>query len=50
MIKFIHICDEVFKCLANSPSVLKAREIGERIITKMKEFIKIFIKGVAAIK
>ena len=28
------IRDEVFKCLANRPSVLKAREIGKRIITK----------------
>jgi len=42
------IRDEVFKCLDNRPSVLKAREIGKRIITKMKEFIEIFIKGVAA--
>ena len=42
------IRDEVFKCLANRPSVLKAREIGKRIIIKMKEFIEIFIKGVAA--
>jgi len=42
------IRDEVFKCLANRPSVLKAREIGLRIVTKMKEFIEIFIKGVAA--
>jgi type I restriction enzyme R subunit len=50
MIKFIHNRDEVFKCLANRPSVLKAQEISERIITKMKEFIEIFIKGVAAIK
>lgn len=24
--------DEIFKCLDNRPSVLKAREIGERII------------------
>ena len=42
------IRDEVFKCLDNRPSVLKAREIGERIITKMKEFVDLFIKGVAA--
>lgn len=42
------IRDEVFKCLDNRPSVLKAREIGERIITKMKEFVEIFIKEVAA--
>ena len=42
------IRDEVFKCLDSRPSVLKAHEIGSRIITKMKEFIEIFIKGVAA--
>ena len=42
------IRDEVFKCLDNRPSVLKAREIGERIIEKMKEFVAVFIKGMAA--
>ena len=31
-----------------NPSVLKAREIGERIIAKMKEFVEVFIRGVAA--
>jgi type I restriction enzyme R subunit len=40
--------DEVFKCLDNRPSVLKAREIGERIIAKMKAFIEVFVRGVAA--
>ena len=40
--------DEVFKCLQNRPSVLKAREIGERIIAKMKEFVEVFVSGVAA--
>ncbi|MCD4679518.1 MAG: hypothetical protein K8S00_03940, partial [Bacteroidales bacterium] len=40
--------DDVFKCLDNRPSVLKAREIGERIIRKMKEFVDVFVKGVAA--
>ena len=40
--------DDVFKCLDNRPSVLKAREIGERIINKMKEFVEVFIRGVAA--
>ncbi|MFK8013285.1 MAG: type I restriction endonuclease subunit R [Marinicellaceae bacterium] len=39
------IRDEVFKCLDNRPSILKAREIGERIIHKMKEFVEIFIMG-----
>jgi hypothetical protein len=33
---------------ANRPSVLKAREIGKRIISKMKEFINVFVRGVAA--
>ena len=39
------IRDEVFKCLDNRPSILKAREIGERIIEKMKEFVSIFVNG-----
>lgn len=37
--------DEIFKCLGDRPSILKAREIGERIIFKMKEFVEIFEKG-----
>ncbi|MFC2084704.1 type I restriction endonuclease subunit R [Bacteroidota bacterium] len=40
--------DEVFKCLDNRPSVLKAKEIGERIINKMKEYIEVFVRGIAA--
>ena len=39
------IRQDVFKCLDNRPSILKAREIGERIITKMKKYINIFIDG-----
>ncbi|TXE15708.1 type I restriction endonuclease subunit R [Psychroserpens burtonensis] len=39
------IRDDVFKCLGNRPSVLKARSIGERIITKMTEFVEVFING-----
>ncbi|MDG1730399.1 MAG: type I restriction endonuclease subunit R [Algibacter sp.] len=39
------IRDEVFKCLDNRPSILKAREIGERILNKMKEFVEVFING-----
>tara|TARA_R110000868_G_scaffold152299_2_gene376938 strand:+ start:801 stop:3704 length:2904 start_codon:yes stop_codon:yes gene_type:complete len=39
------IKDDVFKCLDNRPSILKAREIGERILAKMKEFVQIFIEG-----
>tara|TARA_R110002096_G_scaffold431980_1_gene647963 strand:+ start:514 stop:1377 length:864 start_codon:yes stop_codon:yes gene_type:complete len=37
--------DEVFKCLDSRPSILKAREIGERIIDKMKEFVQVFVNG-----
>lgn len=39
------IKDDVVNCLDNRPSVLKAREIGERILSKMKEFIQVFIEG-----
>ncbi|REG87441.1 type I restriction endonuclease subunit R [Winogradskyella sediminis] len=39
--------DEVFKCLDNRPSILKAREIGERILDKMKEFVQVFVNGMA---
>lgn len=39
------IRDEVFKCLDNRPSILKAREIGERILSKMKEFVDVFVNG-----
>ncbi|MCA0154455.1 type I restriction endonuclease subunit R, EcoR124 family [Winogradskyella vincentii] len=39
------IRNEVFKCLDNRPSILKAREIGERIISKMKEFVQVFVEG-----
>jgi len=40
--------DDVFKCLSHRPSVLKARQVGERIIAKMKEFVEVFVRGVAA--
>ena len=39
------IKEDVFKCLDNRPSILKAREIGDRIIEKMKEFVNVFING-----
>ena len=42
------IRDEVFSCLDNRPSILKAREIGERILDKMKEFIEIFEMGMVS--
>ena len=37
--------DEVFNCLDNRPSIFKAREIGERILDKMKTFIEVFVNG-----
>ncbi|AUC81778.1 type I restriction endonuclease subunit R [Lacinutrix sp. Bg11-31] len=37
--------DEVFKCLDSRPSILKAREIGERILDKMKEYVQVFVEG-----
>jgi len=40
--------DEVFRCLGNRPSILKAREIGERIIAKMKEYVEVFERGMVA--
>jgi type I restriction enzyme R subunit len=40
--------DEVFKCIGNRPSILKAKEIGERIIHKMKEYVEVFVKGMVA--
>lgn len=42
------IKDEVFQCLDNRPSILKARVIGDRIIAKMKEFVEVFVNGMVA--
>ena len=42
------IRQDVFKCLDNRPSILKAREIGERIIVKMKKYVDVFIEGMTA--
>ena len=40
--------DEILKCLGNRPSILQAREIGERILSKMKEYVNVFEVGMAA--
>ena len=37
--------DEVFACLGDRPSVLKAREVGDRIIAKMREYVEVFVRG-----
>jgi len=42
------IRDEVLKCLGGRPSILQAREIGERIIAKMKQYVEVFVRGMAA--
>ena len=42
------IRDDVFKCLDNRPSILQARSIGVRIISRMREFVETFIQGMAA--
>ncbi len=39
------IRDEVFACLDNRPSIFKAREIAERILDKMKQFVNVFVNG-----
>ena len=38
--------DDVFKCLETRPSVLKAKEIGEHIIDRMKAYVEVFIRVV----
>ncbi len=40
--------EDVIKCLAERPSILQARRIGEKIIGKMKEYVQIFVKGLVA--
>lgn len=42
------IRDDVFKCLANRPSILQARAIGQRILEKMKTYVEVFVHGMAA--
>lgn len=42
------IRDDVFKCLDSRPSILLAREIGERILSKMRQFVDVYITGMRA--
>ena len=37
--------EEVMSCLEARPSLLKAHDIGSRIIQKMKDFVEVFIMG-----
>lgn len=40
--------DAVLNCLGDRPSILKAKEIGERIILKMKEYVEVFVREMVA--
>ena len=40
--------DDVLKCLGDRPSILQAREVGERIIQKMKGYVQVFVEGMVA--
>lgn len=40
--------DDVLKCLGNRPSILVAREIGERILSKMREYVEVYVSGMVA--
>lgn len=40
--------EDVFGCLDDRPSVFDALSIGERIIGKMKDFVRVFIRGMVA--
>lgn len=37
--------DDILRCLGDRPSILKAREIGERILVKMKGYVEVFERG-----
>lgn len=40
--------DDIFKCLDNRPSVLQAKGIGKRILDKMKQFVMVYVRKIAA--
>jgi len=40
--------DDVIKCLGEMPSVLKRHEIATRILGKMREYVEVFVEGMAA--
>jgi type I restriction enzyme R subunit len=42
------IREDIYRCLANRPSILKAREVGQRILNKMKEFVEVYLTGMVA--
>jgi type I restriction enzyme R subunit len=40
--------EDVIKCLAERPSILQARRIGEKILAMMKEYVQTYISGLVA--
>ena len=42
------IREDIFACLGDRPSVLQAREIGERILSRMREYVAVFVEGMVA--
>jgi len=44
----IPLRDDVLKCIHPVPSVLRRREIGDRILEKMQYFVQVFVRGIAA--
>lgn len=42
------IKEDIYRCMANRPSILHARAIGDRIIERMKEYVEVFVVGVSA--
>jgi type I restriction enzyme R subunit len=41
------IKEDIYRCMDNRPSILQARIIGDRIIERMKEYVEVFVIGVA---
>lgn len=39
--------EDIFTCLENRPSILQARQIGNRIVERMKEYVDVFVTGMA---
>ncbi len=42
------IQDDILTCLDNRPSILQARNIGNRILSKMREYMEVFVNGMVA--
>lgn len=41
------IKEDIYRCMDNRPSILQARTIGDRIIARMREYVEVFVMGVA---